>query len=69
MARIRNKTAEALDLRLPDFVRHVEPDETTEIADDIFSRYEWPESTWDVVESGRKSAASTSQPSTPNEAK
>lgn len=50
MARVRNKTDQELQVRLPERTFLAKPDEAIEVPDDLFGRYAWPETVWDVVE-------------------
>lgn len=58
MAKIRNVTSDVLAVPALSG-RTVAPDEVVEVADDLFTSLDWPESTWAVVTPPKKVAAPT----------
>ena len=52
MAKVRNISEHPLNLRMVN--QTVEPDAQVEVPDPLFAEHEWPDTVWEVVDSGKR---------------
>lgn len=63
MAKYRNTTKRALEVRLPEWQGKAEPDEVVDVPDEIAKKYDWPETIWSPVETEKHTRKRTTEES------